>query len=299
MTHVVITKWFHKPISSKYKRLQEAAISQFSELPSRKSVKKALKDGRIFVNGVRGGTGTWVEIGDKLFLENIKQDKCDNVSNTEIIKPEIKVVWEDDFGACVVKTAGIETNGISKITLEKHCIKALITSKLEDRLTSPRTVHRLDRATHGLVLVAKTLSMASGLGGAFKSRKVLKSYTALIEGTPLLSFCEINMPIDGKSAYSRVEVLGSSNWPVFGSATLIKIYPKTGRKHQIRKHLAMTGHPIIGDNIYCGVLKYTGQGMFLACTDLQFTHPITGEVIIVETKLPRKFKHITHKLNLS
>lgn len=295
MTDVVITHWFHIPLNSKSKRLQEAAISQFLELPSRKAVKKAVKKGRIFINGIRGETHNWVKIGDRLSLEESR------IINTEIASRNLhktSVLWEDNHGACVIKNAGIETNGNSKVSLEKLCYNTLKLSNLLDNSNVPRPVHRLDKATHGLVLIAKTLSMASGLGSAFEKREVFKSYTALIEGTLDLSFCEINIPINCKSASSKIETIGSTKWPVFGTATLVKIYPKTGRKHQIRKHLAMIGHPIVGDNMYCGPLKYTGHGLFLACTRLQFTHPITLESMDIETDLPRKFKHIIHKLNL-
>ena len=295
MTDVVITHWFHKPLNSKSKRLQEAAILQFLELPSRKAVKRAVKKGRILINGIQGDTHNWVKIGDRLSLkENV-------IVNSRILSynlPKTSVLWEDEHGACVIKNAGIETNGDSKVTLEKICCNTLNSSCLPDKLNIPRSVHRLDKATHGIVLFAKTLSMASGLGSTFEKREIFKSYTALIEGTPHLSFCEINIPINGKSASSEIETIGSTKWPVFGTVTLVKIYPKTGRKHQIRKHLAMIGHPIVGDNIYCGPLKYTGQGLFLACTSLQFIHPITLEPVDIETDLPRKFKHITHKLNL-
>ena len=295
MTDVVITNWFHKPLNIKSKRLQEAAISQFCELPSRKAVKKAIKKGRIFINGERGETQNWVKIGDRLSLEESV------VVNSEIYGNNLhktSVIWEDEYGACVIKNAGIETNGTSKVTLEKIYSNILKYSNLPDATITPRTVHRLDKGTHGLVLIAKTLSMASELGSAFANREVLKSYTALIEGSPLVSLCEINIPINGKSASSKIEIIGSTKWPVFGTATLVRIRPKTGRKHQIRKHLAMIGHPIIGDNMYCGALKYTGQGLFLACTRLQFAHPITRESMDLETDLPRKFKHIIHKLNL-
>ena len=295
MTDVVITNWFHKPLNIKSKRLQEAAISQFCELPSRKAVKNAIKKGRIFINGVQGETHNWVKIGDRLSLEKSVFVTAEIDSNN-LYKNSI--IWEDKYGACVIKNAGIETNGTSKVTLENELSKILKYSNLPDSIITPRTVHRLDKATHGLVLIAKTLSMASGLGNAFEKREVFKSYTALIEGTPNLSFCEINIPFNGKSASTKIETIGTTKWPVFGTATLVKIYPKTGRKHQIRKHLAMIGHPIIGDNLYCGALKYTGQGLFLACTRLQFTHPITLESMNIETDLPRKFKHIIHKLNL-
>ena len=121
---------------------------------------------------------------------------------------------------------------------------------------------------------------------------------AVIEGTPFIDSATILMEINGKEAHSEIEIIGSTSWPVFGSATLVKVSPKTGRTHQIRRHLACMGHPILGDQLYSGDKKYTGQGLFLACTKLSFAHPTTKENIEIEVDLPRKFKHIAHKLCL-
>ena len=203
MTDIVITNWFHQPINIKSKRLQEAAISQFCELPSRKAVKKAIKKGRIFINGKRGETHNWVKIGDRLSLEESVVVNSE-IYNNNLLKTS--VIWEDEYGACVIKNAGIETNGISKVTLEKVYSNILKYSILPDSISAPRTVHRLDKATHGLVLIAKTLSMASELGKSFEKREISKSYTALIEGSPRLSFFEINIPINGKFASSNIEI---------------------------------------------------------------------------------------------
>ena len=122
MTDVVITNWFHKPLNIKSKRLQEAAISQFCELPSRKAVKKAIKKGRIFINGERGETQNWVKIGDRLSLEESVAVNSE-INNNNLLKTS--VIWEDEYGACVIKNAGLETNGISKVTLEKVCVNIL------------------------------------------------------------------------------------------------------------------------------------------------------------------------------
>jgi len=295
MKEVIISKWNHFPLDSKSKRLQEGAIGQFTNLTSRKSVKKAIKNGLVFVNGAKGETGTWVSLGDILIVKEMPNQPL--TIQTESTSKTI-VLWEDNWCACVLKRAGIVTKGPNKHTLESIALNNLIKSTLDDSLQMPLAVHRLDKATHGPVLFAKTTGAASGLGDAFAKRKISKEYMALIEGTPLMSGATIRVEINGKEAHSDIEIVGSTSWPVFGSATLVKVYPKTGRTHQIRKHLACIGHPILGDQLFSGDTKYTGQGLFLACTKLSFTHPATKEHIEIAVDLPRKFKHIAHKLCL-
>lgn len=295
MNEVIITKWNHFPLDSKSKRLQEGAIGQFTNLTSRKSVKKAIKNGLIFVNGAEGETGTYVSIGDILAVKKMPNKPLTIKSESTY---EINILYEDNWCACVLKHAGIVTKGFNKHSLESLASRKLIISTLDDSFQTPLAVHRLDKATHGPVLFAKTTGAASGLGDAFEKRKISKEYMAVIEGTPFIDSATILMEINGKEAHSEIEIVGSTSWPVFGSATLIKVYPKTGRTHQIRRHLACMGHPILGDQLYSGDMKYTGQGLFLACTKLSFTHPTTKENVEIAVDLPRKFKHIAHKLCL-
>jgi 23S rRNA pseudouridine1911/1915/1917 synthase len=295
MNEVIISKWNHFPLDSKSKRLQEGAIGQFTNLTSRKSVKKAIKNGLIFVNGAKGETGTYVSIGDILAVKKMP-DKPLTIKSESTY--EINILYEDNWCACVLKHAGIVTKGSNKHTLESLVSRKLIISTLDDSFQTPLAVHRLDKATHGPVLFAKTTGAASELGDAFEKRKISKEYMAVIEGTPFIDSATILMEINGKEAHSEIEIVGSTSWPVFGSATLVKVYPKTGRTHQIRRHLACMGHPILGDQLYSGDMKYTGQGLFLACTKLSFTHPTTKENIEIAVDLPRKFKHIAHKLCL-
>ena len=295
MNEVIISKWNHFPLDSKSKRLQEGAIGQFTNLTSRKSVKKAIKNGLIFVNGAKGETGTWVSIGDILAVKKMPDKPLAIKSESTY---EINILYEDNWCACVLKHAGIVTKGRHKHTLESLASNNLTKSTLDDSFQTPLAVHRLDKATHGPVLFAKTTGAASGLGDAFEKRKISKEYMAVIEGTPFIDSANILMEINGKEAHSEIEIVGSTSWPVFGSATLVKVSPKTGRTHQIRRHLACMGHPILGDQLYSGDKKYTGQGLFLACTKLSFAHPTTKENIEIEVDLPRKFKHIAHKLRL-
>ena len=296
MIEVIISKWNHFPFDSKSKRLQEGAIGQFSNLTSRKSVKKAINNGQILVNGSKGETGTWVSIGDTLVVKDIPNK---SLTRQPTSTGETIVLWEDNSCACVLKRAGMTTKGVGKYTLESFVFNDLIKSTLSDSLQMPLAVHRLDKATHGPVLFAKTTGAASGLGKAFEKRSIYKEYMALIEGTPLITAATIRVEIDTKEAHSEIEIVGSTSWPVFGTATLVKVYPKTGRTHQIRRHLASIGHPTIGDQLYSGDKKFTGQGLFLACTKLSFPHPMTKVNIEIAVDLPRKFKHIAHKLRLS
>ena len=295
MKEVIISKWNHFPLDSKSKRLQEGAIGQFTNLTSRKSVKKAIKNGLIFVNGAKGETGTWVSIGDILAVKEMTKKILEIQSESS---SKINILYEDNWCACVLKRAGIVTKGAHKHTLESFVSNRLIKSTLDDSFETPLAVHRLDKATHGPVLFAKTTGAASGLGDAFEKREISKEYMALIEGTPFMTRATIRVEINGKEAHSEIEIIGSTTWPVFGTATLVKVYPKTGRTHQIRRHLACIGHPIIGDQLYSGDKKYTGQGLFLACTKLSFPHPMTKVNIEIAVDLPRKFKHIAHKLRL-
>ena len=133
MIEVIISKWNHDPFDSKSMRLQEGAIGQFTHLTSRKSVKKAIKNGLIYVNGTKGETGTWVSFGDTLALKEMpNQSYKIQPKNTS----ETSVLWEDNVCACVLKRAGITTKGNGKHTLEFAVKKLLIKSTLDDSFNS-------------------------------------------------------------------------------------------------------------------------------------------------------------------
>ena len=292
----IIKVWHHNSIDSGRKRLQEAAIGQFDELPSRKSVKSAILRGEILVNKEASKTSTWVSLGDELMLV-INRVSNTNVKSTK--STNITVIFEDDYIAVVVKPGGVNTNGVAKSTLEKECHNILTKSTLPDAHESPKTAHRLDKATHGLVIIAKTISTSKALSHAFGEGGVKKEYTALVEGHLLLKNADINILIDGKRSRTLIQNNGVIKWPIHKEATYINIDLKTGRTHQARKHLSMVGHPVVGDEIYHSGVRFSGQGLFLACNKLTFLHPITNKLVSFSTKLPRKFKRVTSKLNMT
>ncbi len=295
-----IKVWHHDIHDSGRKRLQEAAIGQFEELPSRKSVKKAIQNGLVFVNNHASNTSTWVSIGDKikLVINNTCSDKLQTTEH-RVESSSISVVYEDECIAVVVKPGGVITSGSYKHTLEKSAFYYLSTSTLPCAHNSPKTAHRLDKATHGLVIISKTISASKTLNSAFNSGKVRKEYKALVQGNIVLESGDIKLLIEGKHSRTLIHKLGVIKWPLHQEATYINIDLKTGRTHQIRRHLAMVGHPVVGDEIYHSGARFSGQGLFLACTKLTFPHPKTGEIISFSTKLPRKFKRVTSKLNMS
>ena len=142
------------------------------------------------------------------------------------------------------------------------------------------TVHRLDRAASGLILVAHSRRMAAALSGLFRNREVEKRYRALVAG----DFSEhpgpvrVNRPIDGREAISEFSLLEVSD---DGSRSLVDVSIETGRKHQVRRHLAELGHPIIGDRLYGNGLE-DGVDLQLTACQLAFRCPVTGERVEFE-----------------
>ncbi len=139
------------------------------------------------------------------------------------------------------------------------------------------TVHRLDRAASGLILVAHSKRTAAALSGLFRSRRVDKRYRVLVHGKfenddgPL----RVDRPIDGKEAVSELSLLESSG---DGSQSLLEVRIETGRKHQIRRHLADVGHPVVGDRLY-GTGEEDGVDLQLQAALLAFRCPVSGDEV--------------------
>jgi tRNA pseudouridine32 synthase/23S rRNA pseudouridine746 synthase len=139
------------------------------------------------------------------------------------------------------------------------------------------TVHRLDRAANGLILVAHTKSMAASLAKLFQSRKVEKRYLAYVTGdlSDQANPLRVESPIDGKSAVSEItfEEVSADR-----SQSLVQVRIETGRKHQIRRHLADLGHPVIGDRLY-GTGAKDGADLQLTAYLLAFRCPVSGSKV--------------------
>lgn len=267
------------------RRLSEYARGLFRSLPSRKSVKKAIKSGRLLVDGRSSHTGHFVRPGEVLTVLRAPEP-------TVVYDMELRVIFEDDHLAVVVKPGDLPVGGSMRRNLDNALPGNLTATRLPDALPRFAPVHRLDRLTTGLVVVAKTFSAASELSGFFENRKVEKGYLAVVHGK-LVEPMRIETPIDGKEAITEVAPVGagSNSW---GDWTVVSVRPITGRTHQIRRHLSMESFPIVGDEAYGG--KSVGRGVMLCALKIRFPHPVHGEIQAFEMDLPRKFKSFLRRV---
>ena len=200
---------------------------------------------------------------------------------------DIEILYEDDFLMVVNKPSGmLSVPGIvGGVSVEEHLQNAFPASDI-------RVVHRLDMATSGLLLVAKSVDVFSALQRDFSMRRVQKRYIALLEGTLSSTKGEISLPLipdyenrprqmvdysRGKEALTRYEVIEKIVYDG-RECTKVAFYPVTGRTHQLRVHSAHAGGlntPIIGDELYGS----TDKRLMLHAEYLKFTHPVTGEVV--------------------
>jgi len=209
----------------------------------------------------------------------------------------LQPVYEDDHMAVVMKLPGMMVHGRGRKTVKHVLGGSLQPSSAPGALPRPHPVHRLDKLTGGLLVCAKTAPAAVTLNRMFEERQVQKKYVALVAGL-LEGEGHIEEEVDGKEASSRYQVVESFRSLRFtGHMTLLHLWPHTGRKHQLRKHLASIGHPIIGDGLYCDQedeeLSLRHQGLFLWAVELSLRHPVTGEPLELQTELPPKFLRFT------
>ena len=264
-------------------RLSDYAVGVFPELPSRKSVKKAIKAGRFIVENEVKSTGYWVEVGKTIKL----------LADTEIehktFPRRLEIVFEDDFLAVINKPAGLPVSGNFFKTVANTLQFNLKKSNAVDALSKPVPVHRLDGLTSGLLLISKAKTTSIHLGQQFENQEITKRYQALVMGK--ISNNEvIDLPIDGKKSLTHFAVEKSINSLQSGQLSLINLFPKTGRTHQLRIHLASIGCPILGDALYGKeghILK--GKGLFLSAVGLTFTHPISKKQMNLKIGAPNKF----------
>lgn len=271
----------HVVLADSRQRLSDYLIGVFEELPSRKSVKKAIDRGRVKVNGRVANTGYFPQEKDEveLFEEALKHPEY---------QFEVEVVYEDDFYALVNKPAGLKISGNEHKNLQNCLSFNLTKSSQKDALVYPRPAHRLDKMTRGLVLVAKTYTYLRHFLALFENRQISKTYWAIVEGE-LKGSGEINTAVDGKKASSEYNVLESFPSVKNGFLSLVELKPKTGRQHQLRIHLASIGHPIVGDALYNLEGKLKHKGLYLCAKQLNFDLP-DGERVDFNLDIPYKFK---------
>lgn len=263
---------------------------------SRETITKMIAEEYILVNGKSIKASYKVKDNDVILIKDgfVKEMKL------EATKMEIDIVYEDEYLMVINKDSGVVVHpgaGNSNDTLVNGLLyynKTL--SKGEE--FRPGIVHRLDKDTSGLMIVAKNDKAHELLANDFKNKRIHREYIALLDGVFPQEKAIIDAPIgrskqyfdkmevckDGKKAITNLEVIKK-----YKDYTLVKLVLETGRTHQIRVHLAYIGYPVHNDPVYSNK-ACTDFGQFLHSAYLKFKHPITGEVLEFNSKLPEEFQ---------
>ncbi|WP_435313729.1 RluA family pseudouridine synthase [Cellulophaga fucicola] len=278
-THIAATQ--DKPV-----RFQEYGVGIFIGLNTKSALKKAIKKGLLYIDAKKASTATYI-----YGLETITYNKPKEDLSKKRLVLDLEVIYQDNYLALINKPAGILVSGNSFKTIDNALEQNITKSNLPDA-TKPRPVHRLDYPTTGLLLVGKTSASILALNKLFQNKEITKTYFAITIGS-MPKEGEINTNVDNKKAASIYRVLESVPSKKYEYLNLVKLFPKTGRKHQLRNHLASIGNPILGDAEYGIEGKIVkGKGLYLHAYSLTFIHPFTNEKMNVIKDLPAKYGKI-------
>jgi 23S rRNA pseudouridine1911/1915/1917 synthase len=213
-------------------------------------------------------------------------------SQPKIFELKLEVLYEDSHMAAIHKPAGFSVSGNEYKTIYNSLPFNLEKSSEPDTLPWPTPVHRLDNQTSGILLIAKTKTAQVELGNQFENHTIQKKYCAIVIGE-VLSNGGIKTPIEDKVAETSFEVLNVVNSLKYKHLSFLNAYPKTGRTHQIRIHLAGIGHPVFGDKLYVEEkMRHRGKGLFLCAFEISFLHPKTSKEFSIKIAIPHKFESL-------
>ncbi len=302
---------------SQGQRLDNFLVKLLKGVP-KTHVYRVIRSGEVRVNKGRASADTRLELGDLVRIPPVRvAEKSDAPAAPA---REFPIVYEDEHLLAINKPAGVAVHGGSGVS------SGVIEQLRQARPTAKflELVHRLDKETSGLLLIAKKRSALVALQEQFRSRETGKTYAALVIGAWPASRKVIDVSLhkfltaegerrvravdedheDGRRSITLVKVARK-----FADFSLLDVTIKTGRTHQIRVHLANEGHPIAGDEKYgdFAVNKALAKGeavrghrfdrMFLHARRLRFEHPATGEVIELEAPLPAECEAFVQTLS--
>jgi 23S rRNA pseudouridine1911/1915/1917 synthase len=288
-------------------RLDKVIPAHVQDL-SRAVVQRLIKTGEVTVNGRPSRPSYRVQVGDEVVVRV-------PVEMPEPVVPEdipLDIIYEDDTLLAVNKPAGMvvhpalgHPSGTLVNAVLAHCPQIADVGGLE----RAGIVHRLDKDTSGLILIAKDEATRAALQRQFKRRRVVKTYLALVEGQVQPREGVIEAPVgrdkrqrkrmavvrrgrESRTTYRAVEY--------FADHTLLEVRPYTGRTHQVRVHLAWLGYPIVGDRVYGRRRqRLLRDRHFLHAAQLRFTHPNADEEVDFKAPLPPELSAVLRRLRRS
>lgn len=284
----------------------DKAISLKDKDLSRVAAQRLIDEENILVNGKK------TKSSYKLNLDDIVTIIKKEAKETEI-KPQdipLDIVYEDNDILVVNKQKGLvvhpgngNPDGTLVNAIMNHCKESLSGIGGEIR---PGIVHRLDKDTSGILIIAKNDKAHINISEQIKNHEVKKTYIALVRGIVRENMATIDMPIarsnkdrtkmavskNGKNAITHIKVLER-----FKEFTLLEVNIETGRTHQIRVHLSEIGYPIVGDYVYSnGKNPFNVVGQMLHSMRIEFKHPVTNKQMKLEAELPEYFKEVLTSL---
>lgn len=321
----MLPKMHQVPYESAGQRLDAWLAAQLENV-SRARVQLLLAESKVLVNGATAKPSLKLRGGESIEILGEPEPPPLRAMPEKI---PLEIIYEDGHLSVINKPAGMMVHAGSGVTDDARNRGTLVNALLShyaalshaDDPVRPGIVHRLDKQTSGLILVARNDAAHLRLGEMFSRRQVRKTYTALVHGDLKQNTGIIDSPISrdlmrrtrmttkreagARSAVSHYKVLERIN-SRFGKFTLVSVRIETGRTHQIRVHLSSIGHPVVGDTLYGAPAKIPATGPrkksdpepetihldrnFLHAAELEFDHPITGKHLSLKAPLPNELE---------
>ena len=290
-------------------RLDKLVVEKFPEL-SRTHAQELIAAGAVTVNGKPAKSSLKLNTGDKVEV-TVSPEVPTDLAGEDI---PLKIIYEDADLLVIDKPAGLAVHpapGNPSGTLANAVVNYLpsIAKDADDlaagEMHRPGIVHRLDKDTSGLIIVAKNRNAQANLSDQFKNRTVKKTYITLVTGTltPEQGIIEADIGRDPKHrqrmavvAEGRASRTAYKVIKYYGNNTLLEIKPETGRTHQIRVHLAAIGYPVVGDTTYGSHIKSLAR-QFLHAGKIGFNLPSTGKWVEFESALPPDLEQVLAELS--
>ncbi len=272
---------------------------------SRTEVQRLIKEAQVLVNGAEARPSYRLETGD-IVRVTLPHRPGDAIRPQDI---PLEVLYEDADLVAVNKPSGMvvhPAHGSREDTLVNAALWHWPEMAAVGGPDRAGVVHRLDKETSGVILLARTPEALAALQAQFKARTIIKQYLALVERIPASRAGVIEAPIgrdprqrkrmavihEGRPSLTRYDVI-----EVFDEHALLTVEPKTGRTHQIRVHLAWLGHPVVGDRVYgFRRQRLTIRRMFLHAAALAVISPSTGECLRFDAPLPSDLAEVLDRL---